>query len=119
MGTEALVEVHTPNELELALSLGATMFLVNMWDRAAGVLYPDQARGLIALMPINAVAVAAGGIRSMQQVLELGHMGYNGVVVGRHLQDVGDLRAFARQVHDFRGPPHGPKAGLMKGLPVS
>ena len=42
MGVEALVEVHTPNELEFALSKGATIFLINMWDRATGILYPDQ-----------------------------------------------------------------------------
>lgn len=42
MGTEALVEVHTPNELEFALSKGATIFLVNMWDRMSGKLFTDQ-----------------------------------------------------------------------------
>ena len=42
MGTEALVEVHTPSELEYALSVKATNFLVNNWDRMSGILYPDQ-----------------------------------------------------------------------------
>lgn len=42
MGTEAIVEVHTPNELEFALSKGATIFLVNMWDRLTGELFPNQ-----------------------------------------------------------------------------
>jgi len=48
MGTEALVEVHTPNELEFALSRGATLFLINMWDRMTGKLHPDQATKTIA-----------------------------------------------------------------------
>lgn len=43
MGTEAIVEVHTPNELDYALSRGATIFLVNMWDRMTGQLFPNQA----------------------------------------------------------------------------
>ncbi len=42
MGTEALVEVHTPNELKFALSCGATAFVVNMRDRFTGELYPEQ-----------------------------------------------------------------------------
>lgn len=42
MGTEALVEVHTPNELEFALSRGATTFLVNLWDRSTLQFYPNQ-----------------------------------------------------------------------------
>jgi indole-3-glycerol phosphate synthase len=47
MGTEAVVEVHTPNELEYALSRGATIFLVNMWDRITGKLYPEQVQSAI------------------------------------------------------------------------
>lgn len=42
MGAEAMVEIHSPNELDYALSKGATLFLVNMWDRLTGKLYPDQ-----------------------------------------------------------------------------
>ena len=42
MGTEALVEVHTPNELKYALECKATTFLVNMWNRFTGKLYPNQ-----------------------------------------------------------------------------
>lgn len=42
MGTEAVVEVHTPNELEFALSKGATIFLINMWDRMSGKLFSEQ-----------------------------------------------------------------------------
>jgi indole-3-glycerol phosphate synthase len=44
MGTEALVEVHTPEELEFALNKGATIFLVNMWDRISGKLFRDQVK---------------------------------------------------------------------------
>ncbi len=43
MGTEAIVEVHTPNELEFAIGCGATLFLLSARDRHSGVLYPDQA----------------------------------------------------------------------------
>jgi indole-3-glycerol phosphate synthase len=66
------VEVHTPNELEFALSKGATIFLVNMWDRMTGKLFPDQAKGMASLMPVNAVAIAAGDIRTVEQAAELG-----------------------------------------------
>ncbi len=42
MGTEVMVEVHSLNELEFALSRGAMLFLVNMWDRITGKLFSDQ-----------------------------------------------------------------------------
>jgi hypothetical protein len=45
MGTEALVEVHTPNECAHALECGAMLLLVNQWDRADGQWHPSQARG--------------------------------------------------------------------------
>lgn len=41
MGTEAVVEVHTPAELDYALSNAATILLVNMWDRLSGKLFVD------------------------------------------------------------------------------
>jgi indole-3-glycerol phosphate synthase len=42
MGTEAIVEVHTPTELEYAIGVGATIFLINMWDRMTGKLHKKQ-----------------------------------------------------------------------------
>ena len=71
MGIEALVEVHTPNELEFALGMGATMFLANNWDRMTGILHPNQAKGLASMMPMNSVAVGAGDIRTVEQVCDL------------------------------------------------
>eukprot|EP00597_Dinobryon_sp_UTEXLB2267_P013551 CAMPEP_0170121300 /NCGR_PEP_ID=MMETSP0020_2-20130122/15779_1 /TAXON_ID=98059 /ORGANISM="Dinobryon sp., Strain UTEXLB2267" /LENGTH=237 /DNA_ID=CAMNT_0010351575 /DNA_START=228 /DNA_END=941 /DNA_ORIENTATION=- len=116
MGTEALVEVHTPNELDFALSKGATLFLVNMWDRVSGQLFTKQAKGLASMMPMNAVAVAAGNIRSMEQVAELGFYGYDSVVLGRNLAEVPDIKEFISDVHSFRGAPRGIGMG-MKGIP--
>ena len=116
MGTEAVVEVHTPNELEFALSRGATIFLVNMWDRVTGRLYPDQAKGMASMMPMNSLAIAAGDIRTTEQVAELGFYGYDAVVLGRNLADVPDVKDFFDGVHAFRGSPRGMGMG-MKGLP--
>ncbi len=47
MGAEALVEVHTPNELDFALNCGASLFLINARDRFSGVRYPNQVSLLI------------------------------------------------------------------------
>lgn len=120
MGTEAIVEVHTPNELEYALSKGATIFLVNMWDRTTGKLHPNQAKGMASLMPMNAVAIAAGNIVSLDQVAELGFYGYDSIVLGRGILDVPDIKAFIDGVHDFKGSPRSIQTAFgMKGLPWS
>ena len=116
MGTEAVVEVHSPNELEFALSRGATIFLVNMWDRVTGRLFPDQAKGMASMMPMNSLAIAAGDIQTTEQVAELGFYGYDAVVLGRNLAEVPDIKDFIDGVHAFRGSPRGMGMG-MKGLP--
>jgi indole-3-glycerol phosphate synthase len=116
MGVEPLVEVHTPNELEFALSRGATIFLVNNWDRTTGELFRDQAKGLSSMMPMNAVAIAAGDIRSVEEAAEFGFYGYDGVVLGRGLSDIPDVQQYMGEVHGVRAPPRGMGMG-MKGLP--
>jgi indole-3-glycerol phosphate synthase len=50
MGAEALVEVHSPNELDFALSCGASLFLVNTRDRFSGTRYPNQVPLLLILV---------------------------------------------------------------------
>jgi indole-3-glycerol phosphate synthase len=116
MGVEAVVEVHTPNELEFALSKGATIFLVNCWDRTTGELFPEQAKGLASMMPMNAVALAAGDIHTVEQAAELSFYGYDGIVLGRGLANIPDVKQFIKEVHDIRAPPRGMGMG-MKGLP--
>jgi indole-3-glycerol phosphate synthase len=116
MGTEAVVEVHTPNELDFALSRGATIFLVNMWDRMTGQLFPDQAKGLASMLPMNAVSIAAGNICSLEHARELGYFGYDSVVLGRGITTLPDIKGFIDGVHEFQGPPRGLTAG-MRGMP--
>eukprot|EP01031_Cornospumella_fuschlensis_P025019 gene25019-30221_t len=105
MGVEGIVEVHTPKEVEFALSLGATTFLVNLWDRMNGRLWPQQAVGIAHMFPMNAIALVAGDIHNMEQVKELGHYGYDGVVLGRRIVDIPDIKAFVDDVHNYQGPP--------------
>lgn len=116
MGTEAICEVHTPNELEFALSKGATLFLVNMWDRMSGKLYMEQAKGLASMLPVNTIAMVAGNIHTVEQVMELGFYGYDSVVLGRGITTVPDIKVFLDDVHSFKGPPRSFGMGF-KGLP--
>eukprot|EP01038_Epipyxis_sp_PR26KG_P005793 gene5793-7991_t len=112
MGTEAIVEVHTPRELEFALSKGATIFLVNMWDRMAGRLFSDQAKGLSKMLPMNSIAVACGNINSLEQATELGYYGYDSIVLGRGILQLPDIQKFVDGIHSFRGSPRGPGLGM-------
>eukprot|EP00611_Tribonema_gayanum_P018014 TRINITY_DN3102_c1_g2_i2.p1 TRINITY_DN3102_c1_g2~~TRINITY_DN3102_c1_g2_i2.p1 ORF type:complete len:305 (+),score=58.00 TRINITY_DN3102_c1_g2_i2:108-1022(+) len=51
MGTEVIVEVHTPAECAKAMEYGANAIMVNQWDRVTGRLHRDQAYGMRNMMP--------------------------------------------------------------------
>jgi hypothetical protein len=61
-------KVHSPKECEYALELGATIIMVNNWDRFEGQWYPNQAETVRRLIPDNVISIAAGGIGSSEQV---------------------------------------------------
>jgi indole-3-glycerol phosphate synthase len=102
VGIEAIVEVHTQNELESALASMAQNLLVTNYDRMSGQYFPDQAFQLAGLFPGSGpiVALACGGIETPEQVRELLCGGYDGVVIGKAF--MGNPRAgdFIREVRE-------------------
>ncbi|CAN0031417.1 unnamed protein product [Discosporangium mesarthrocarpum] len=85
MGTETIVEVHTPAECQKALEYGATVIMMNNWDRITGKLYPKQTMGLRYMVPDEILTIAAGGIDSAGKAAMVSDEGYDGVVLGRAL----------------------------------
>ncbi|KAL1511722.1 hypothetical protein AB1Y20_005010 [Prymnesium parvum] len=83
VGVEALVEVHTPEELCVATELGASLVLVTERDRATGQLVSGQAAALAPAIPPDVVCLACGDIRRLDQVRTLRRAGFDGVVIGR------------------------------------
>ncbi|KAG8470533.1 hypothetical protein KFE25_008954 [Diacronema lutheri] len=93
MGVEALVEVHTPDEVLFAVECGATAILVNRRCRATGAFDAARPIQLGALIPGHVLSLATGGYcthadgqtidcRELEALLEAG---YDGVIVGRAL----------------------------------
>eukprot|EP00752_Nemacystus_decipiens_P014650 g13047.t1 len=85
MGTECIVEVHTPAEVEKALEYGASVIMVNNWDRVTGKLYPKQAMALRNMIPDQVLTIASGGISNLEQAGRLTDEGYDALVLGRSL----------------------------------
>jgi len=102
VGIEAIVEVHTKNELDSALSNLAQNLLVTNYDRITGQYFADQALKLVGLFPGTGpiVALACGGIDTPEQVRELLCAGYDGVVVGKALMGNPSAGQFIRNVRD-------------------
>jgi indole-3-glycerol phosphate synthase len=87
---ELLIEVRDEDELERALSEGATMIGVNNRDLETLVIDPDTAIRLIPLIPADVVAIAESGIRTRSDVERYAAVGADAVLVGSSLSAATD-----------------------------
>jgi indole-3-glycerol phosphate synthase len=85
VGLEALVEVHTEGELDLALQSGAEIVGVNSRDLDTFAIDVDAAWKLLGQVPADRVAVAESGIRDQSQVCRVADAGADAILVGTAL----------------------------------
>lgn len=93
-GLEVLVEVHNPNELEIALQANADVIGVNQRDLNDFTMHPDQFAELIKLIPAGVVKVAESGLKTREQALAAIELGYDGVLVGEALSRLSNPAEF-------------------------
>eukprot|EP00371_Babesia_bovis_P001358 XP_001610005.1 hypothetical protein [Babesia bovis T2Bo] len=103
MGIEAIVEVHTGADALKAVDAGAQHLMVNQWDRVSNQLRPTRALELREVVGDKITLIAAGGLINIQQIHELGLIGYDAVVLGRRLmyQDIPEL---VQQIKSWKAP---------------
>jgi len=98
IGLSPLVEVHTKEELDLALSAGAAIIGINNRDLDTFVIDIETSRRLKARIPANKIVVAESGIRERRDIESLMEAGIHNFLIGEHLvtaPDIGKkLRAF-------------------------
>jgi len=82
---DALVEVHTLEELERAKSTGARIIGVNNRDLHSFKVSLDVSRELIKHAPENALMIAESGLQTRRDLLELRESGFHGFLVGETL----------------------------------
>lgn len=86
LGLETLVEVHTADELKIALDLGVSLIGVNNRDLKTLAVSLDVARELAARMQDSgATLVAESGIRTAADIADLASHGYHAFLIGTHL----------------------------------
>ncbi|MEO8089633.1 MAG: indole-3-glycerol phosphate synthase TrpC [Gemmatimonadales bacterium] len=85
LGLDALVEVHTPDELSAALEAGGSIIGVNSRDLDSFTIDTEAAWKIIAEVPAQAIAVAESGMAGTADVQRAGAAGADAVLIGTAL----------------------------------
>jgi indole-3-glycerol phosphate synthase len=82
---EALVEVHTREEMELALKAGADLIGINSRNLHTFEMFPDRALELAPLAPPGVTLVAASGIKTPEDMSKYENAGIRAFLIGETL----------------------------------
>lgn len=97
VGMDALVEVHTEEELERVASLGPNIIGINNRDlQTFQVDFANTAR-LVKEIPANMLTVAESGIQTGEDVREMARIGVDAILVGEALVRSKNPEKTARQ----------------------
>ena len=95
---DALVEVHTAEELQRASFLGATLIGVNNRNLKTLKVDLETSLRLASLAPSNAILVAESGLRTRADIERLQSAGYKAFLIGEALMRSGDPLAALREL---------------------
>ena len=98
LGLDALVEIHSAEEMEIAAQSGATLIGVNNRNLRTFDVSLDVSRGMVKLAPPGATLVAESGLRSSDDLAELRTLGYSGFLIGETLMKSGDVERELREL---------------------
>jgi indole-3-glycerol phosphate synthase len=90
LGMEALVEVHTREELDRALAAGARIVGVNNRNLRTLEVRVETSYALIEDIPDPCTAVCESGLRSREDLIRLRAAGFDGFLIGEHLMRQAD-----------------------------
>ncbi|MEN9736070.1 MAG: hypothetical protein RL129_780 [Actinomycetota bacterium] len=90
LGMDSLFEIHTAQELELAMALDPKIVGVNSRNLKTLEVDPKNFQDLIPMIPDQIIKVAESGISNRTEVAALEALGANAILVGETLVKAGD-----------------------------
>jgi indole-3-glycerol phosphate synthase len=84
LGLEVLLEVHSREELQNHLDVGADLIGVNNRDLKTFEVSIDVSKSLIDMIPKGAVKISESGISSVEAIHELRAIGFDGFLMGEN-----------------------------------
>jgi len=98
LGLDALVEVHTSEELQRALKTGAKLIGVNNRDLRTFEVSLQTSERLIAGAPPERVMISESGLQDAVSLRHLQALGFRGFLVGERLMRASDPEAALRDL---------------------
>ncbi len=98
LGMDALVEVHTLEELERVKMMNAKIIGVNNRDLHSFKVTLDVSRQLIKHAPADALMITESGLQTRDDLIELKNLGYSGFLIGETLMLSGNSTETLRQL---------------------
>jgi indole-3-glycerol phosphate synthase len=95
---DALVEAHTPVELDRALAAGATLIGVNHRDLDTLQMDLELSRGARARVGKQVTLVAESGLKTSADVRTMAERGVDAVLIGESIMSAADPRAKLREL---------------------
>ena len=87
---EALVEVHSREEIDCAVAAGARIIGINNRDLRNFEVRLETSLDLVDAIPENCIAVSESGLRTREDLLRLRNAGFDAFLIGEHLMKEGD-----------------------------
>ena len=98
LGLDALIEVHTSEELHRAIAAGANIIGVNNRNLRTLQVSLETSERLIAEAPRGKTMVSESGLRSMDSLRHLHKLGFDGFLIGEALMRASDPEAALRDL---------------------
>lgn len=103
LGLDALVEVHTLEELERVKKTKAKIIGVNNRDLHSFRVSLDVSRELIKHAPADAQMITESGISTKEEILELCELGFSGFLIGETLMRSGNVEEELKKLTGIDG----------------
>ena len=97
LGMNALVETHTPEEIEVAQRIGAKIVGINVRNLKTLEVNNEHYASLAAHLPTSVIKVAESGVASIEDVRAYAGAGADAVLIGEALVRSGDPEGTVRE----------------------
>jgi indole-3-glycerol phosphate synthase len=98
LGLDALVEVHTSDELRSALNAGAKLIGINNRDLRTFEVSLETSERLIAEAPRDALVISESGLQTADQLRHLRALGFHGFLIGETVMQADDPASALRDL---------------------